>query len=73
MSDEMICRVCGCTDYDACEHPVTGTCSWVEVDLCSTCADAAAEEQQLAAAADAQAAEEAYDRYRHDDYGYGDQ
>lgn len=28
------CRVCGCTDDDACFPP----CSWVEVDLCSACA-----------------------------------
>lgn len=30
------CRICGCTDDEACE----GGCSWVEEDLCSTCADA---------------------------------
>lgn len=28
------CRVCGCTDDRACE----GGCSWVDSDLCSTCA-----------------------------------
>lgn len=28
------CRVCSCTDWDACE----GGCSWVEKDLCSACA-----------------------------------
>lgn len=28
-----ICRVCGCSDNDAC-HPA---CSWVEADLCSAC------------------------------------
>lgn len=27
------CRVCGCTDLNACE----GGCSWVEDDLCSNC------------------------------------
>jgi hypothetical protein len=27
------CRVCGCTDLDACK----GGCSWVEEDLCSVC------------------------------------
>jgi hypothetical protein len=27
------CRVCGCTELDACE----GGCSWVERDLCSRC------------------------------------
>lgn len=28
------CRVCGCTDLAACP----GRCSWVELDLCSSCA-----------------------------------
>ena len=28
------CRVCGCTDYQACP----GSCWWVEPDLCSACA-----------------------------------
>lgn len=27
------CRVCGCTEDDACE----GGCAWVEEDLCSEC------------------------------------
>lgn len=30
------CRVCGCTELDACP----GGCSWVEEDLCSRCANA---------------------------------
>ena len=29
------CRVCGCTEEKACP----GGCSWVEVDLCSRCAE----------------------------------
>lgn len=33
------CRVCGCTQLNACP----GRCWWVESDLCSTCADAKAE------------------------------
>jgi hypothetical protein len=32
-----VCRVCGCTDEEACE----GGCSWVEPDLCSACVDEA--------------------------------
>ena len=28
------CRVCGCTEHNACD----GGCSWVEEDLCSSCA-----------------------------------
>jgi len=33
--DTRTCRVCGCTDEDACE----GGCEWVEDDLCSRCAE----------------------------------
>src|SRR5258707_526671 len=33
IADEQACRVCGCTQNDACE----GGCSWVETDLCSSC------------------------------------
>ena len=32
--DLRTCRVCGCTDDEACE----GGCTWVEEDLCSRCA-----------------------------------
>lgn len=32
------CRVCKCTDIEPCDPP----CSWAEVDLCSTCQEAAA-------------------------------
>ncbi len=31
------CRVCGCTEEDACSPP----CGWAEDDLCTTCATAA--------------------------------
>lgn len=31
------CRVCGCTENDACYHPKGGSCWWVEADLCSHC------------------------------------
>lgn len=30
------CRLCGCTDMQACP----GGCYWIEPDLCSACADA---------------------------------
>jgi hypothetical protein len=33
--EERHCRVCGCTEDNACE----GGCSWVEDDLCSACAE----------------------------------
>ena len=29
------CKICGCTDYNACE----GGCYWVAEELCSKCAD----------------------------------
>lgn len=33
------CRVCGCSDFDACFDPETGAgCYWVDEDLCSVCA-----------------------------------
>ncbi len=32
--NEAVCRVCGCTQYNACD----GGCYWVEPDLCSKCA-----------------------------------
>lgn len=31
------CRVCGCTENNACEGDLGG-CYWVEPDLCSGCA-----------------------------------
>jgi hypothetical protein len=33
--DEPECRVCGCTEFNAC----AGGCYWVEPDLCSRCAE----------------------------------
>lgn len=36
--NEQICRVCGCTQENACD----GGCWWVEPDLCSRCAEAEA-------------------------------
>ncbi len=37
---EQKCRVCGCTQYNACEDG----CYWVEEDLCSKCAEKMKEE-----------------------------
>lgn len=34
---ERTCRVCGCTQNNACLTPA-GPCHWVERDLCSGCA-----------------------------------
>lgn len=36
-----VCRICGCTELDACNHPVYGPCSWAddEETICSWCAD----------------------------------
>ena len=30
----MICRFCGCNDFEACRTPA-GPCYWVEENLCS--------------------------------------
>lgn len=35
-TDVAFCRVCGCSENDACETG-EGPCSWVEPDLCSAC------------------------------------
>ena len=32
------CRVCGCTDFNACIEADGFPCCWVEKDLCSACA-----------------------------------
>lgn len=42
---ERTCRVCGCTEFNACQPP----CWWVEDDLCSACDDdpVRAEEEDL--------------------------
>ena len=32
------CRVCGCTDFNACIEPDGFPCCWVEEELCSACA-----------------------------------
>lgn len=34
---EVKCKQCGCTDNNACSHPVHGNCWWVEPFLCSHC------------------------------------
>lgn len=36
---DRICRVCGCSELDACMTPA-GPCAWVSEDLCSGCAPA---------------------------------
>jgi len=36
---EGICRGCGCVEDDACQCAADGSCSWVDFDLCSHCAD----------------------------------
>lgn len=34
---ERKCRVCGCTEDNACVKGLHGACYWVEADLCSEC------------------------------------
>jgi len=41
--DERKCRVCGCTDTNAC----LGGCYWVEEDLCSKCAEAGVDKPEI--------------------------
>lgn len=36
-SEVNTCRICGCTDADACVDDDGWPCSWVEPDLCSSC------------------------------------
>lgn len=33
-----LCRICACSEWDACSSAHRVTCSWVEDDLCSACA-----------------------------------
>ena len=37
------CRVCGCTEDDACVDDSLTPCRWVEIDLCSACGDSTEE------------------------------
>jgi hypothetical protein len=37
-----VCRVCGCSQDDACWHDELGACEWAEVNLCSFCVGIAA-------------------------------
>lgn len=36
-----ICKICGCTEENACYHPEFGPCWWVDdnQDLCSHCVE----------------------------------
>jgi hypothetical protein len=36
-----ICKICGCTDTNACVHPELGPCWWLtpDKDLCSHCVE----------------------------------
>jgi hypothetical protein len=40
------CRICGCSNNNACSDQETGTCWWVQESLCSACATK--EEKQAA-------------------------
>lgn len=35
--DERKCRICGCTEHNACVNGELGPCWWVAYDLCSHC------------------------------------
>lgn len=32
-----LCRICACSEYDACRPRRGGPCGWAEVDLCTSC------------------------------------
>jgi len=36
-----ICKICGCTEDNACNHPDFGPCYWLKADqdLCSHCVE----------------------------------
>ena len=36
---QRVCKVCGCSQFNACIHPKFGPCHWVAEDLCSNCKD----------------------------------
>lgn len=39
---ELTCRLCGCTENDACYDEERGPCSWVKASLCNHCTDSIA-------------------------------
>jgi len=36
-----VCMICGCTDNNACTHPIFGACWWIndKQNLCSHCVE----------------------------------
>lgn len=46
-SGEPSCRLCGCTEHNACVDDERGACSWAAPDICSHCADSIALLQEL--------------------------
>lgn len=44
------CRICGCTDHNACYNPKVGVCFWVSEDECSHCHAMGVENAQFAKA-----------------------
>ena len=46
MKIERTCRVCGCTQYNAC-LTIHGGCYWVEEDLCSECVGKESEDRGM--------------------------
>lgn len=56
------CRVCGCSDYDACWHDLLGACWWVQPDLCSHCARGLRCKRDSEIAAEIEAVEQEHQR-----------
>jgi hypothetical protein len=38
VDNERVCRLCGCTENNACVGVLGDSCSWASEDLCSACA-----------------------------------
>lgn len=36
----MVCRACGCSKFDPCEHAILGPCDWAAAHLCTRCTTA---------------------------------
>lgn len=53
VEEERVCRVCGCTEHNACvERDGHDNCYWIEDDLCSACVTEPAEGKDILTASD---------------------
>jgi hypothetical protein len=59
---ERACRICGCTEPDACPDPTHGGCAWAGQDLCTACAPYQEKPVKRPSAAELQSACDAFNR-----------